>query len=90
MKAQLAASNPELRNDRREPYGGGVLPGTYDLSILDRMEALEGRPLEDYNRLGSINDLPLIGADTAHRPGEAARLHDPLARGALATCARAG
>jgi len=64
MKAQLAASNPGLRNDRATPHGGGVLPGTYDLSILEGMDSLDGTPMEEYNRLGSLNDLPLIGAET--------------------------
>ena len=48
MKAQLAASNPELHNDRSPPYGGGVLPGIYDLSILHNMGSLEGTPMADY------------------------------------------
>jgi Tfp pilus assembly protein PilX len=63
MKAQLAASDSKVSNDHRPPYGGGVLPGTYDLSILENMTSLEGSPLDDYSRLLSINDLPLIGAD---------------------------
>ncbi len=63
MKAQLAASDPKVTNDRRPPYGGGVLTGTYDLSILKDMNSLEGKPRADYFRLLSINDLPLIGAD---------------------------
>jgi len=65
MKAQLAASNPKLRNDSDDPEGGGVLPGTYELSVLHNMGGLEGTAMEDYNKLGSLNDLPLIGADVA-------------------------
>jgi Tfp pilus assembly protein PilX len=63
MKAQLAAVNPQVRNDRDNPHGGGVLPGTYGLGILDQMKSLEQTPWEDYNRLVTINDLPLLGAD---------------------------
>ena len=61
MKAQLAASSPEVRNDLAKPHGGGVLPGTRDLSILDQMAALENTPWDDYTRMLSISDLPLIG-----------------------------
>ena len=64
MKAQLAATNPDVRNDRPNPYGGGVLPGTYDLSILERMDSLEDTPMEEYNRLLSLDDLQLIGGDS--------------------------
>jgi len=63
MKAQLAAIRPEVRNDLAKPHGGGILPGTYDLSVLDQMAALKNKPWEDYNRLLSTNDLPLIGGD---------------------------
>lgn len=60
MKAQLAASDPDVRNDHEPPFGGGVLPGTYNLGILDGMGALESTPMEDYHKLNSLNDLPLI------------------------------
>lgn len=63
MKAQLAASQPEVRNDREPPLGDGVLPGSYDLGILHNMETLEGTEPEEYSQLGSLNDLPLIGGD---------------------------
>jgi hypothetical protein len=63
MKAQLAATNPQLRNDNKTPLGGGVVPGSYDLSILDNMDSLAGAAMEDYNKIGSLNDLPLIGGD---------------------------
>lgn len=61
MKAQLVATDPEVRNDHRPPHGGGVLPGDYDLGILDGMGAFNGTAVEQYNRLLSVNDLPLIG-----------------------------
>ncbi len=70
MKAQLAASNSGVRNNLASPLGGGVLPGTYDLGVLDRMETLVGTPLEQYARLGSINDLPLIGIDRRILPAK--------------------
>lgn len=62
MKAQLAASNSLVRNDRPRPLGGGVLPGTFDIGILDGMNSIEGTDLEDFSRLGSIRDLPFLGA----------------------------
>ena len=89
MKAQLAPSNPELRNDLAKPHGGGVLPGTYNLGILDRMETLEGTPQEDYNRLLSINDLPLIGTDV--KIARAKRLgYTTLSRGVLSDVRKGG
>lgn len=63
MKAQLAPSNSIVRNDRPKPYGGGVLPGTYQLGILENMSSIEGAPMTHYARLGSLHDLPLIGVD---------------------------
>lgn len=66
MKAQLAAANPDVYNERKgKPHGRGILPGTYDLSILRNMDKLAGRTPEQINRLLSINDLPLLGADRA-------------------------
>ncbi|NNM30949.1 MAG: hypothetical protein HKO57_15630, partial [Akkermansiaceae bacterium] len=89
MKAQLAAANPEVRNNRGNPLGGGVLPGTYDLGRLDGMEALTGRPLADYNKLLSIRDLPLIGADTGI--ARAKRLgYTTLSRGVLSDVRQGG
>ncbi|MFT5905024.1 MAG: hypothetical protein ACI9E1_000614 [Cryomorphaceae bacterium] len=69
MKAQLAASRPEVKNDRATPYGQGILPGTYDIGILDGMEDLAGLPPEETNRILSLNDLQLIGTprDTARQ-----------------------
>lgn len=62
MKAQLAASNSLVRNDQGQPLGNGVLPGTFDLGILDGMEALEGTELAMFSKLGSVRDLPFLGA----------------------------
>ncbi|MFK7911618.1 MAG: hypothetical protein AB8F34_13605, partial [Akkermansiaceae bacterium] len=69
MKAQLASSRPEVKNDRETPYGQGILPGTYDLGILEGMDTLAGRTPEEINRILSLNDLPFIGAlkDTARQ-----------------------
>ena len=64
MKAQLAASRPEVRNDFTaggRPLGGGVLPGTYPLGILDRMDALGESDLAAYQKLISSGTLPLFG-----------------------------
>lgn len=64
MKGQLAASNPQLRNDLAEQLGGGLLPGTYDIGILENMDPVAGRSSTEISRLGltSINSLPCIGA----------------------------
>jgi hypothetical protein len=89
MKAQLAATHPAVRNDRAEPYGGGVLPGTYELGVLNKMENLLGTPKEIYGRLGSINDLPLIGAVTEIVPAK--RLgYTTRSRGVLADVRKGG
>lgn len=61
MKAQLAASNPELSNNLPEPAGGGVLPGTYDIGILEGMDSVAGSSPDQVGRLPSINSLPLLG-----------------------------
>jgi hypothetical protein len=63
LKAQLAAANSEVRNDREDPPGQGIFPGTYNVGILEGMEALDGTGAEELAKLGSLNDLPLIGGD---------------------------
>jgi hypothetical protein len=89
MKAQLAANNPNLRNDRQPPNGGGVLPGTYDLSILDNMASLKGAAREDYLRLLSVNDLPLIADDK--RIARSKRFgYTTLSRGVLSDVRKGG
>jgi hypothetical protein len=89
MKAQLVASDPGARNDVKPPAGDGVLPGSYDLGVLDRMEGFEGVPLEDYSKLLSLNDLPLIGGDgnivRAKRLG-----YTTLSRGVLSDVRKGG
>lgn len=64
MKGQLAASNPKVRNDLAAPLGGGVVPGTYGIGILENMDALAGRNPEEISRLGltSVNSLALLDA----------------------------
>ncbi len=64
MKAQLAASKPAVRNDSTAgpsggPYGGGILPGTYDLSILNQMGGLSSGAA-DLQKLVSTNNLPMV------------------------------
>lgn len=63
MKAQLTASNPELSNGSGSNSGGGVLPGSYDLAILEDMSGLAGQDLANYTKLNSVKDLSLMGAD---------------------------
>lgn len=65
MKAQLAASNPGVRNDLAEQLGGGVLPGTYDIGILDEMGPVAGSSPDIVSRLISINSLPLLNPNAS-------------------------
>ena len=63
MKAQLAASDPEVWNEgSNEPLGGGVLPGTFDLGELEGMSSLGGVGPENLNRLLSLKELRFLGA----------------------------
>jgi len=89
MKAQLAATNPAVRNDLASPLGEGLLPGTYNLGILDGMNALARVPMERFNRLGSINDLPLIGMDTNIVPAKRMG-YTTLSRGVLSDVRKGG
>jgi len=64
MKAQLTASRPEVRNDSTAgpaggPFGGGVIPGSYPVGILDHMAGLNSTPTETLLKLVSTNNLPL-------------------------------
>ncbi len=63
MKAQLAASHTEVVNEdeTNERPGGTVIPGSYDLSILDGMSVLTGTAVSDYSKLISFNNLALLG-----------------------------
>lgn len=66
MKAQLAASREDVRNDLAaapggRPLGGGVLPGSYPLAILNDMGSLDGTDPAIYRKLVSTNNLPLVG-----------------------------
>ncbi len=63
MKAQLAASHARVKNatDVESNQIETVIPGSYDLSILDGMDGMEGVPVEDFMKLNSVNDLPLLG-----------------------------
>jgi len=63
MKAQLVASRAAVRNDSTAgpsggPFGGGVIPGTYSLAILDQMSGLTTQPA-DLLKLVSTHNLPL-------------------------------
>ncbi len=66
MKAQLAATRPAVRNDSMAgplggPFGGGVIPGTYNLSVLDQMGSLSGLKSDNLEKLVSTHNLPLLG-----------------------------
>jgi hypothetical protein len=89
MKAQLAATNPAVRNDLASPLGEGVLPGSYNVGILNGMEALAATPMGQLNRLGSINDLPLIGMDINIVPAKR-MAYTTLSRGVLSDVRKGG
>jgi hypothetical protein len=62
MKAQLAPANHKLVNaeiDDRET--GTVIPGAYDLGILDGMDGMKELPASEYAKLPSYNSLSLLG-----------------------------
>ncbi|MBC2602937.1 hypothetical protein, partial [Puniceicoccus vermicola] len=61
-KAQIAFQDP-LDGGLAEPLGGGVLPGAFDLAILEGMDGLSGILLEDLNSLISLAQLSVLGAD---------------------------
>lgn len=61
MKAQLAASHPDVRNDMASNPSGGVLPASYKPDILNQMSAIASTPDAKVLRLGSHRDLELIG-----------------------------
>ncbi len=42
-----------------------MLPGSYDIGILEGMDALQGTPPSKYILLNSLYDLPFLGADRA-------------------------
>ncbi len=65
MKAQLAATRPDVHNAQSNPKGGGILPGTYDLGILAGMNDLAGSSPSEINRLMSLKDLAFLGADVS-------------------------
>ena len=61
MKGQLMATNQEVRNDREEgPLGGGVIPGTYSVGVLDDMEDFK-KADPNLTNIVSLNNLPLAG-----------------------------
>jgi len=63
MKAQLTPRHSDLQNTNTDPdrVGGIVIPGSFDLSILDGMSDFDGVPVTDYLKLNSMDELPLIG-----------------------------
>ena len=61
MKAQLAASHPDVRNDSPLNLAGGVLPGTYPISQLRNLAGTGTGDIALVQKLGSTKDLVLIG-----------------------------
>ncbi|MBC2603192.1 hypothetical protein, partial [Puniceicoccus vermicola] len=62
LKAQLALRDP-LDGGLVEPLGGGVLPGAFDLAILEGMDGLSGILPEDMSLLVALAQLSALGAD---------------------------
>src|SRR5690606_6683499 len=88
MKAQLAASRAEVRNASSDgpsggPFGGGLLPGTFDVGILADMAAMEGSSADQLVRLNSLRDLAFLGAE-ATASKEKFFGYTTLSRGVLA------
>lgn len=61
MKAQLAASHPDVRNDNPANLAGGVIPGTYPISQLRNLTGSGTGDVALVQKLGSTRDLELIG-----------------------------
>ncbi len=61
MKAQLAASHPDVRNDSDLKLAGGILPGTYPVAQLRNMSGNGTSDIGLIQKLGSNRDLELIG-----------------------------
>ena len=62
MKAQLAPADPNIINTEIANRGAGtVVPGAYDLGILDGIEDMQGVPAGEYANLPSYNSLALLG-----------------------------
>jgi hypothetical protein len=61
MKAQLAASHPEVRNDSELNLAGGILPGTFPISQLRNLTGSGTGDIALIQQLGSAKDLELIG-----------------------------
>ena len=61
MKAKLNAS-PDSRNDDGANGSNGILPASYDPSILEGMDVIANATPEEIQRLGSLLDLEFLGA----------------------------
>lgn len=61
MKAQLAMSHPDVRNDNSKNPSGGVLAASYPPGILTPLTRLAEIPEKDIRKLGSVRDLELVG-----------------------------
>jgi hypothetical protein len=69
MKAKLTASS-DLRNEDGANGSKGVLPASYDPSILEGMGAIANATREEIQRLGSLLDLEFLGASKDVAPSK--------------------
>lgn len=65
MKAQLAASHPDIRNDSSLNLAGGVLPGTYPIAQLRNLTGSGTSDVALIQKLGSAKDLEFLGVTKA-------------------------
>ncbi|HKK19093.1 MAG TPA: hypothetical protein VJ952_10475 [Opitutales bacterium] len=65
LKAQLIPSDARVDNNDASGArpGGTTIPGSYDLSVLDGMDALGETSAGEYHRLFSLAELPLLSGD---------------------------
>src|SRR5690606_2357077 len=71
------------------PFGGGLLPGTFDVGILADMAAMEGSSADQLVRLNSLRDLAFLGAE-ATASKEKFFGYTTLSRGVLADVKNGG
>lgn len=62
MKAQLAASHPDVRNDNPLNLGGGILPGTHRLDELLGTSGGKAADTALVQKLNSARDIELLDA----------------------------
>ena len=89
MKSQLVASHPNLVNSNSEPTST-VVPVSYDVSILNGMQSFENVPFEDYFKLLSINNIPLVGSQGTQIARNKRMAYTTQAHGVLSDTKRGG